>query len=139
MSMYKNWHRIPISVDLTSCCAVAEIHGLSFGATPEQQMADFVWHTARLAKKAGIDFPACGHAIFSGVTEVARPDEVGRVPTGYGEAFAAYVCEKRLGKVVQSGPAPNPHHEGRHVAAWLWEIDVKALTRWGVEKGVLHD
>ena len=132
-----------MSILLTSvsCCGIKEISGLSYIGKPDAAMKDFVAHVYRSgayrgAHIAGIAYgtttnavlpkigtfqPRFRYAIFSQAGARAK----------YGVAFAKFIQENKLGKVVRAdGKFHKNPNSGNMLTAWIWTLDEKAIDAW---------
>lgn len=125
------------------CCAGKEVAGLMNTKTPEQAMKE-VCHG--LKKFGGNLGTPPGFILFSAIVKVdEKADDLnneylsnhGLKNLGYGEAFAAYIKEHKLGTVTKCPARPNRiNHPNHIVRMWMWCPDPKRLTAWWIENRV---
>lgn len=108
--------------DDMQCCGLREIDGLKDDRTPAMAMEEFAkehylirntWDN-RLRDHKNFRF-----VIFS---------QAGASST-YGDAFAAYIREKELGEVVETGRHTNPN-SGNILKAFIWTVDHVRVKSW---------
>lgn len=115
-------------------CAIQEIHGLKwFQGNPKGAMVSFckanlgrpvVW---KIVDPSGNDKGAPG-ALFS-FYFFSGPIYKGK--TSYGEQFAAFINQERLGNLVTTPAMINKAYHPDHAnQIWIWMPDLKALTAW---------
>lgn len=117
----------------TKTCGVQEIVGLSYHPTAKDAMFTFCKMSLRKKPKYhGYEFDSegtlyCFYLFTAALTKYSKP---------YGEEFAAYIVDHKLGEVVSPDPVLNeafhPDHKNQ---AWLWAPDVKALEEWYDKQG----
>ena len=110
----------------TRNCGVFEIDHLSSVDTPKEAFIQAMFQINRFP----IDFP---FVTFTGVSKFAGTKEsylhvnaLGK-KEGYGEEFAAYLEENKLGRIVRSGAERN--WSNNDIQLWIWVIDRKASNK----------
>lgn len=112
-----------------SCCGVKEICRLQDSKNSKEALIAVLKYPI-----SGFQFtsrkkpvPRMGQTFF---TQVDNAGEQCR--TKYGEHFAKYLRNQKLGKVVQcSSPAPNPNYpRGHQIKIWIWTPNPKACWEW---------
>lgn len=66
-----------------------------------------------------------------------QADQAGASRPKYGEHFAAYLVNQKLGSVSQAAKvAKNPNYDrGHSIKMWIWTPDPKAVWKWWKENG----
>ena len=116
--------------------------------THEENDKHLAWHQQR-AKESGVNLDInpqgyLGHSAYNGCFE--NPEQYGKFrfltfsahrhsvpepPDGghYGEKFAAFIRECKLGTLAETGWQVNPN-SGNEIKIWVWGIDHAALQVW---------
>lgn len=102
----------------TKNCGVFEIDLLSSEKDPQSAFLSAMFHILRVP----VDFP---FVTFTGVVKFAYTKE-SRLHArprddDYGEAFAQYILENKLGEIVRSGVRKN--WSDNDIQLWVWLID----------------
>jgi hypothetical protein len=106
-----------------SCCGVREITDLRHTTSPEDALHRF----RVITFNAGETFR---YALF---TEAGLNEE----GYAYGEEFAAFIRENKLGNVVETeGRYINPN-SGNILKCWLWTVNHPKVRAYGVRKRVI--
>jgi hypothetical protein len=117
----------------THCCALEEIDKLaSFEGDPKGAMISFCRSNLgkpvewKIRQPSG-DFGAAG-ALYSFYFFTAS---VYKGKTSYGEAFAKFIEENKLGKTITTPIMTNmAFHTDHGNQVWIWMPDVQALNAW---------
>lgn len=72
--------------------------------------------------------PAGGMFLFAHGSD----DDREKLP--YARQFAEYIIEHKLGKLMETGPVPNPLHYNRAGVLYIWIVDHQACKLWWKEK-----
>lgn len=102
---------------VSACCGVREISYLGVDDDPKlsiRTLGEAIYNTSRSHRFR--------HAFF---TQANNPQAASRT---YGEKFAAYITEHKLGKVVESDEQINPN-SGNSLKVWIWTVDHEALSK----------
>lgn len=102
------------------CCGVREIGELSSLRSPVEQLRAF----AREAYPYNSRFR---YALFSQARKRSK----------YGDLFAAFIREERLGTVIETEWKRNPN-SGNPLKIFLWTVDHPAVKRWMKRDANLH-
>jgi hypothetical protein len=111
------------------CCGIREISGLSYSRGPKLAMKSFCQIYPKTSNKNSL-YPTDGskfrYAVFSQINNMK-----------YGEKFAAYIRDNKLGDVVETtGKHMNPN-SGNVLKVFVWTVDHEAVKLW--MKGNLKD
>ena len=131
-----------ISLQNVACCGIKEMSGLSYHSkSPEDALREFIASVHRAGVNRGgiIDYTIQNKpareilpkiAIFSPRFRYAIFSQAG-ARAKYGVAFAKFIEENRLGKVVRADSKfhKNPN-SGNMLTAWIWTLDEKAIDAW---------
>lgn len=121
------------------CCGIKELNGISASSPPVVlDAACSLWNGVRNSRKrrrAGSSFdgsaeegvPSQAIILFSSADSASHP------PTTYGDTFATYLREQKLGRVEEIVPlikgVVNPNTT-RRLRVWHWYVDMGAFRRW---------
>jgi len=97
----------------SGCCGVREIHGLSEYSTSSAAMKAFY--------KA---------AILANVIKFRYVYFAQNGPH-YGDKFAAYILENKLGEIIETGSHVNPN-SGNKLKMFVWTLNIENLKAWAV-------
>jgi hypothetical protein len=117
---------------LPGCCAIREIHGLSFaGASgnPEESIRNEAFWKVFYHPGFGTFKLPCRWLLFSQARHAHENYT-------YGEAFRDYILTHQLGAVheIPSGVNPNTN---RTVRVWMWELDGEAIETHFAKLGLV--
>lgn len=105
-------------------CGVLEMDNLSACPTPEEA---FYWAAKQL--KIIHEKTPLPYVIFSGVVRKNELGHGGHARTGrednYGEAFASYIEDNKLGEIVRSEVRRN--WSGNLIQLWIWHLDYDSI------------
>ena len=108
-----------VKLYFTRCCGVHEIDGLSSCQTPEIALNDLAYYFNEGK------VPEAPFIIFTGVVKNSDLDTIGYARSertdNYGETFARYIEENRLGTVVRSEPRVS--WSKNTISIWVWSVD----------------
>lgn len=110
-----------MQIEETQCCGVDELGNLGDHDSAQEAMEALC---TRLEDRFSLEEDPCAIYLFTGVIEDTYGDE----PT-YGQDFAEFIKENKLGKVVETKPVINPNTDNT-IVAWLWTVDWIALKKW---------
>lgn len=132
----------------TGNCNVAIWDGLStFSPYTKERSLDALWDmTTTYAEDFG--FPSNAYGGFgrivggraehktpmNGIWLFAQGSEHAITTQPYGPNLKQLIEELQLGKVIESGPAPNPYHQRKPGVLYMWVIDHTAVKRWWEEE-----
>lgn len=120
------------------CCGVLEIDGLSDHKNAKDAMMEAVACAEELPKGYSYrehslyygDFDqseGCGHYGIIMFSAASR--------STYGDNFRRFIAEHSLGTVIHTPWVLNKN-SGNDIKVYLWEVDHKALIKWGLENQV---
>ena len=106
-----------------SCCGVRELHNLRWHKNPKVAMKDFCREIRPLKSRYSPDFPPRPRDKFR--YAIFTSHRKGK----YGLAFANYITEQKLGKVISTGDNINPNTRNS-VNVWVWTVNHERLSKW---------
>jgi len=131
-----------------NCCGLNELHGIDEYSSPKHAMVDFICELQENTdqdddygyysfynRRSSFDetkrkFKPAAFYVF---TSLLR-DGKNRPKRNYGENFATYIVEHKLGNVLEAPARYNRVNEPTHLLkAWLWTPSVKGLQTWWKE------
>jgi hypothetical protein len=128
----------PMEMRNTSCCAIQEIAELRQHETAQEAM--FAFCRQNIVQKPKFQNPkvdpapieARGGEIFCFYLFTANVD-AGQ----YGQNFAKFIEDNKLGTVVTTEPRSNrAYHGEQRCQAWIWTVDQAAIKAWWAENKV---
>jgi len=106
-----------MQLDHLNCCGIREISGLCGYSTGAAAFKAYLRQTLR-----------CGLTHFRYVIfSQANRDEDAGSREEYGENFAAYLRDHKLGDVIETGEYVNPN-SGNLLKVWIWTVDHDAVN-----------
>jgi len=113
----------PVHVDkYIDCCGIREISGLSYHRGPRTAMKAFcsVYPESKSPNNPySSNDSAFRYAVFSQINQAK-----------YGERFAAYIRDNKLGDVIETtGKHVNPN-SGNVLKVFVWTVDHTAVKQW---------
>lgn len=118
------------------CCAFNEISNLSFSGLPREAMREF----CRL--ESDEEYRHNGYIrrlnlgafyVFTAVIKITDKPNNRPIyaPRAYGQEFADYIKQEKLGKVTMTTVRLNRKNVPTHqVRGWVWAPSLKAMTAW---------
>lgn len=123
------------TLHVTRCCGVGEIDNLSKSETPERALIvlypQLMTGVAPAPPREYFGPHRVPIITFTGVTKRELRDHVSGRQDDYGQAFAIYIRQNGLGRVIRTDESKS--WTGNTIRLWAWTVDYEALEKWGKE------